>query len=127
MPLQQVPKDQDQEIIPAYPTQEIIFKIEEIPPLDVFYNVGHKFLVKRRNIRRIDESMNSLENESMDVVWKDSFSNPTEHLTKLSHFVGVYTTTTTNKEEEVKLLLKQNEDKVQELERILEQEKLNTN
>ena len=72
MPLQHVPEDQDQEIIPAYPTQEIILKIEELPPLDFFYSPSHKVVVKRR---RIDESVTALDNESVDVVWKDSLAN----------------------------------------------------
>ena len=55
------------------------------------------------------------------------FSNPTKHLSKLSQFVGAYSTATIDKSEEVKLLLKQKEEKVQELERLVEQEKLNVN
>ena len=72
-------------------------KIEEIPPLDVFYNPNNKSVVKIRKRRRIDESVTSLDNESVDVVWKDSFSNPTKHLTKLSKFVGAYATSTIDK------------------------------
>ena len=62
----------------------------------------------------------------MDVVWKDSLANPTKYLTKLSQFFGAYATATIDKAEEVKLLLKQKEDKFQELEKLLEQENFNS-
>jgi len=38
---------QDVELIPATPTLEIILRIEEIRPLDVFYSPAQKFVIKR--------------------------------------------------------------------------------
>lgn len=38
---------QDVEIIPVTPTSEIVLRVEEIPPLDVFYSPTHKAVVKR--------------------------------------------------------------------------------
>ena len=64
--------------------------------------------------------------ESVDVLWKDPLVDPTEHLTK-SQFAGAYVTATIDKATEVQLLLKQKQDKFQELERQLEQERLNKN
>ena len=48
------------------------------------------------------------------------------HLTKLSQFAGAYATTTIDKSTEVKILLKQREDKIKYLERLLEEEKSNS-
>lgn len=39
----------------------------------------------------------NLENEPMDVVWKDTPVDPLENLTKLSQFTRDYATTTINK------------------------------
>jgi len=36
------------EIIHVTPTSEIVLRVEEIPPLDVFYSPTHKYLVKRQ-------------------------------------------------------------------------------
>jgi len=33
--------------IPLTPTSEIVLRIEEIPPLDLFYSLEHKAIVKR--------------------------------------------------------------------------------
>lgn len=38
---------QDVEIILVTPTSEIVLRVEEIPPLDVFYSPTHKAVVKR--------------------------------------------------------------------------------
>ena len=37
---------QEVEIIPALLTSEITFKIEKIPPLDVFYSLEHKVVLR---------------------------------------------------------------------------------
>lgn len=78
-------------------------------------------------MRRIDDSVSNLTNESVDVLWKDPLVDPTEHLTKLSQFAGEYATATVDKATEVKILLKQKEDKIQDLEILLDQEKSNSN
>lgn len=39
---------QDIEIIPTIPTSEIILRIEEMPPLDIFYCPTHKVVVRRQ-------------------------------------------------------------------------------
>ena len=38
---------QEVDHIPATPPSEIVLRIEEIPPLNVFYSPNHKFVVKR--------------------------------------------------------------------------------
>ena len=50
--LQDDPKEKEQEdqnivIIPEHPTWHIILKIEEIPPLDIFYSPRNKVVVKK--------------------------------------------------------------------------------
>jgi len=67
----------------------------------------------------------TLENEAIDVVWKDTCVDPSKNLTKLSQFVGAYATTTINKETKVRMLLKEKEQKILLLERKLAQEKSN--
>ena len=63
-------EDQDVEIIPEHPTNEIILKVEEIPPLDIFYNPKHKYVVrKQRKRRRIDQDPSSTsQGEFMNIV-----------------------------------------------------------
>ena len=49
-------KDQDMEIIPEHPSEEIVLKVEEIPSLNIFYSTKHRVVVrKQRKIRRIDQ------------------------------------------------------------------------
>jgi len=38
---------QNVEIIPVTPTSEIVLRVEEIPPQDVFYSPTYKVVVKR--------------------------------------------------------------------------------
>lgn len=46
---------EDIEIIPPFPTLEVVLRVEEIPPLDIFYSPQHKAMVKRqRNKRNTD-------------------------------------------------------------------------
>ena len=122
-PLQRVPAMHDKEIIPAYPTDQIVLQIEDIPSLDIFYSPSYKAMVKRNKRRRIDETTPKPTDESVDVLWKDSSDDPTEHLTKLSQYAGAYATATVDKATEVRILLKQKEAKVQELEQLLNEEK----
>ena len=78
IPLQHVLEVHDQEIILAYPIEQIVLNMEEIPSLDVFYSPSHKIVVKRRKRRRIDGSISNLMDESVDVLWKYPLANPTE-------------------------------------------------
>ena len=65
-----------------FPTKEIVLKVTDIPPLDVFYSPLHKSVVrKQRKMRRMEMPPG---NEVMEVVWKDTPSNPIENMTQLS-------------------------------------------
>ena len=46
-PLQQFPESHDQEIIPAYPTEQKFLKVEEIHSLEIFYIPSYKAIVNR--------------------------------------------------------------------------------
>ena len=46
------PKSKEVEIIPKDPSDQVILQIEEIPPLDVFYSLIHKAVVKQQRKRR---------------------------------------------------------------------------
>ena len=74
-----------------------------IPPIDILYSPNHKVVVKRqRNKRKLDTTaIITLENEPMEVVWKDTPVDPSENLTKLSQFTRSYATTTIDKAMEV--------------------------
>ena len=91
----------DKEIISAYPTDQIVLQIEDIPSLDIFYSPSYKVVVKRNKRRRIDETNPKSTDESIDVLWKDSSDDPTKHLTKLSQYAGAYATATVDKAIEV--------------------------
>jgi len=69
---------QDVELIPATPTSEIILRIEEIPPLDVFYSPTHKAVIKRQRKKRklYATTITTLDNEPMDIALKDSPMDP---------------------------------------------------
>jgi len=79
---------QDVEIIPTTPTSEIILRIEEIPPLYVFYSPAHKDVIERhRKKRKLDSiAITTSDNEPMDIEWKNSPMDPFENLTRLSQF-----------------------------------------
>ena len=79
------PKSKDVEIIPKDPTDQIILQVEDIPPLDVFYSMRHRAVVKRsRKRRRIDQPSIFPEQTIMgNVVWKAKL-DPSNDLTKLS-------------------------------------------
>ena len=59
----------------------------------------------------------------MNVVWKDSEVNPSEDLTKLSQYVGAYTTTTMDKASEVSQLIKEKDLRITQLEEQTTKEK----
>ena len=98
-------------------------RIEEIPPIDVFYSPQHKAIVKRQwKKRKLDSTVvSTLDNEPMDVLWKDSPIDLFTNLTRLSQFASVYAKMTIDKEIEVKMLLKEKEDKILSLEQQLQQ------
>ena len=95
--------EQDVEIIPEHPTGQIVLKIEEIPPLDVFYSPKHKAVVRRqRKGRKMDPDMFSTpQEEFMNIVYKNTEVNPSEDLTKLSQYAGAYSAATIDKAVEV--------------------------
>lgn len=89
-------------------------KIEEIPPLDIFFSPTHKAIVKRkRNKRKLDTmTIATLENDSMDIVWNDTPIDPSENIMKLSQLAGTYATVTIDKSTKVRLLLKEKEHRI---------------
>jgi len=89
------------EHIPITPSSEIMLKIEEIPPLDVFYNPQHKAVVRRQRKKRKLESVLSHDAEQLDILWQDPTTDPTENLTKLSQIAGAYASTTIDKASKV--------------------------
>ena len=56
------------EHIPIAPSSEITFKIEEIHPLDAFYNPQHKVVVRKQIQKWKLDSVLSLEAEQLDVL-----------------------------------------------------------
>jgi len=108
----------DIEIIPKNPSGEITLNIEEMPPLDVFYSPKHRVVVKRqRKKRKIDQtSSTSPQSEFMNIIWKDSEVNPSEDLTKLSQSARAYTTTTIDKATKVNQLIKEKDQRINQLE-----------
>ena len=109
---------QDIEIIPENPSKEIVLKIEDIPPLDVFYSPKHRVVVRKdRKKRKIDQSLLSSSHvELMNVVWKDSKINPSEDLIKLSQYAGAYMAATIDKASKVSHLMKEKDQKIALLE-----------
>jgi len=95
------------EHIPITPSSELMLKIEEIPPLDVFYSPQHKAMVRRKRKKRKLESVLSHDAEQLDILWQDRTTNPTENLTKLSQIVGAYAFATIDKASEVQQTLKE--------------------
>ena len=121
-PLQRIPAQHDKEIIPAYSTDQIALYIEDIPSLHIFYIPSYKVVVKRNKIRRIDQKNPKPTDESVDVLWKDSSDDSTEHLTRLSQYARAYSSATIDKATKVRVLLNQREARVQELEKLLNEE-----
>ena len=61
----------------------------------------------------------------MDVLWKESSTDPLANLTRLPQFADAYTKETIDKATEVQLLLKEKEDKILSLKQQLQQAKTN--
>lgn len=49
MIIEEVINTQEKEHIPVFLSSEIVLKVEEIPPLDVFYSPQHKAVVRRQS------------------------------------------------------------------------------
>ena len=111
----------DMEHIPITPSSELVLKIEEIPPLDVFYSSQHKEVVIRQRKKRKLEDVISHDAEQLDVLWRDATTDPTENLTKFSQIAGAYASATIDKASEVQQLLKEKEDLIQVLQQQLQQ------
>lgn len=111
-------KDQDIEIIPKNPTGEIMLKIEEIPPLDIFYSPKHRVVVrKQRKRRKTDQdAVLTSQVEFMNIVYKNAEVNPSEDLTKLSQYAGAYNASTIDKASEVTQSIKNKYVKIAMLE-----------
>ena len=69
------------DIIPEHPLEKNLLKVEEIPPLDIFYSPKHRDVVrKQRKRRRTDqESLSSPQVEFMNIVWKNTEVDPSEY------------------------------------------------
>ena len=117
-PQVEIMENQDMEIIPEHPTKEIMLKIEEIPPLDIFYSPKNRAVVKKqRKRRRTDQdSLSTSQVEFMNIVWKNAEVNPSDDLTKLSQYAGAYSATTIDKASEVTQMMKQKELQIAMLE-----------
>ena len=104
---------QDIEIIPENPTEGIVLKIEEIPPLDVFYSPKHRDVVKTQRKKRKTNQGPFLtpHDEMLNVVWKLEV-NPSEDLTKLSQYAGAYTIAKMDKASEVSQLIKEKDQRI---------------
>jgi hypothetical protein len=106
------------EIIPAFPTAEIVLKIEEILPLDVFYSPKHKAVMSRsRKKRKLEQSQVLVTNETpFQVLWKGTQTTPDEELNRLSQFAGAYASATIDKAAEIQLLMKEKDQRIVQLE-----------
>jgi len=90
--------------------------VEDIPPLDVFYNPKHRAVVKwQRKRRRIDQpSLFPEQTVTANVVWKEEF-DPSDDLTKLSQYAGAYSAATMDKALEVSNLLREKDQAIASL------------
>lgn len=113
------------EHIPIIPYSEIMLKIEEIRPLDVFYSPQHKVVVRRQRKKRKLDSVLSPKAEQLDVLWWDPTTDPTENITKLSQIAGAYASANIDKASEVQQLLKDKEEQIQILQQQLHQASAN--
>lgn len=110
---------QEAEYIHVSPSSEIVLKIEDIPLMDLFYSPQHKFIIRRQRKKRKIDVMLSLENEPLDVLWKNPSTNPLENLNRLSQITSAYASATIDKATKVQMLLKEKEDKIMFLEQQL--------
>ena len=95
-----------------------MLKVEEIPPLDIFYSPKHRAVVRKQTNRRRknQESLSTSQVELMNIVWKNTEVNPSEDLTKLSQYAGTYSAATIDKASEVTQMMKQKEVQIAMLE-----------
>lgn len=63
----------------------------------------------------------------MDIVWKDIPFNLAENLTRLSQFMGAYTSVTMDKATKASTLLREKEERTTQLKQVLEAEKESAN
>ena len=107
------PISKEVEIIPKDPSDQIILQVEDIPPLDVFYNPRHKAVVKRQRKRRRTDQPSLFPEQTVtgNVVLKEEF-DPSDDLTKLSQYAGAYSAATIDKASEVSLLLKTKDQEI---------------
>ena len=80
----------EKEHIPITPSTELVLRIEEIPPLDIFYSPQNKAVVRKQRKKRKLESALSTDAEQLDVLWKNPTMDPTKNITKLSQIIGAY-------------------------------------
>lgn len=67
--LQVVNRETNVEIIPSYPTSQVVLRIEEIPSLDIFYSLAHKSMIRRQRKKiKVYSLAATPEIESMEVV-----------------------------------------------------------
>ena len=66
------------EIITTFPTTEIVLKVEEILPLDMFYSPRHKYVMTRSKKKwKMEESPElPMDSTLMRVLWKGTQSSP---------------------------------------------------
>lgn len=87
-----------------------MLKIEEIPPLYVFYSLQHKVVVGRQRKKRKLDNMLSPEAEKLDILWPNPTTGTTKNITKLSQIAGEYASTTIDKASKIQQLLKDREE-----------------
>ena len=111
----------DKKVIPVVYTSEIILRVEEIPPLNIFYSLEHCDVMSRQKKKRRMEHSQELIPGSvpLDVVWKDYQANSYDELAKISQYAGAYATTTIFKATKVKQLVKEKYEKILQLEQKL--------
>ncbi len=72
----------EMEHIPISPSSELMLKIEEIPPFDVFYSPQQKGTVRRQRKKRKLENVLSHDAEQLDILWQDPTTDPTANLSQ---------------------------------------------
>jgi len=125
---EQATTTQQTEIIRTLSTSEIILKVTEILPPDVFYSPLHKVVVKRqRKRKRVETPELPPGNVPMDIFWRDIPFNPTALANGLSQFMGEYAMSTMEKDTQFYTLLREKEERIARLEQQLETEKASVN
>lgn len=63
--------------MPIHPTTKIQLNVEEIPPIEIFYNPQHKVVIKKIRKKRMAKSEESPSNSfSLEVVWRRCYIAP---------------------------------------------------